>query len=77
VVDTGEELPDFALASNIAGLDPFISIRAARYFGEHGFTGFFYCSLGGGVLVGNPGAPGWWENFYWEVYRKHPEYCVL
>lgn len=69
VVDEGTDLPDFALAANISSFYPFISARAARLFGRLGFTGFAYRSLVGFYPdefqnnVGDPLAPGWWEEY--------------
>lgn len=82
VVEDGTEMPDFAFAANISGLLPFISIRAAQFFGASGFTGFKYLSLipnypYSGEGLGNPGAPGWWEDYIEKVRNNLPPGCLL
>lgn len=82
IVDDGVDMPDFALAANIAGLSPFVSIRAAQLFGASGFSGFRYMPLFpeypiGGAGLGDPGAPGWWEDYIEKVRNNLPPGCLL
>lgn len=82
IVDEGAGMPDFAYAANIVGLQPFMSIRAAQFFGASGFTGFKYLSLipnypYGGEGLGNPGADGWWEAYIEKVGAYMPPGCML
>ena len=82
IVDEGAGMPDFVFAANIAGLHPFMSIRAAQFFGASGFTGFMYLPLipnypSSGGDVGNPGADGWWEAYIEKVRANMPPGCML
>jgi hypothetical protein len=76
IVDRGEDLPDFAMAGNIAIGGVFCKPVFADLVGTCGFSGFEFLSLAPSYRI-TPGQPGWWERYCAIIRERYPYNCDL